>query len=38
MNPTENVFILDPYPRYADVIFSPEDKRRLEALGPRDVA
>ena len=33
MNPTENVFILDLYPRHADVIFSPEDKRRLEALG-----
>jgi phosphoglycerate dehydrogenase-like enzyme len=33
MSETENVFILDLYPRYAKVIFSPEDKRRLEALG-----
>jgi phosphoglycerate dehydrogenase-like enzyme len=33
MHATENVFILDPYPRYSHVIFSPEDKQRLEALG-----
>ena len=33
MSATEKVFILDPYPRYSHVIFSPEDKRRLEALG-----
>ena len=33
MNGTEKVIILDPFPRYSHVIFSPEDKRRLEALG-----
>jgi len=33
MGGTEKVIILDPYPRYSHVIFSPEDKRRLEALG-----
>lgn len=33
MNVSEKVIILDPHPRYSDVIFSPEDKRRLESLG-----
>ncbi len=33
MNGTEKVIILDPFPRYSHVIFSPEDKRRLETLG-----
>lgn len=33
MNESENVIILDPYPRDSNVVFSAEDKRRLEALG-----
>lgn len=33
MSVSEKVIILDPYPRYSNVIFSPEDKRRLESLG-----
>jgi hypothetical protein len=33
MSESEKVFILDPYPRYSHVIFSPEDKRRMESLG-----
>jgi phosphoglycerate dehydrogenase-like enzyme len=33
MNGTEKVIILDPYPRDSNIIFSAEDKRRLEALG-----
>ncbi len=33
MNGTKKVILLDPYPRFTDVIFSPEDRRRLEALG-----
>jgi phosphoglycerate dehydrogenase-like enzyme len=33
MGAIEKVIILDPFPRYSHVIFSPEDKRRLEALG-----
>jgi len=33
MSEIEKVIILDPFPRYSHVIFSPEDKRRLEALG-----
>src|ERR1041385_894279 len=33
MGATERVIILDPFPRYSDVIFSSEDKRRLESMG-----
>jgi phosphoglycerate dehydrogenase-like enzyme len=33
MNANEKIIILDPFPRYSDVIFSPEDRRRLEAMG-----
>ena len=33
MSETEKVIILDLYPRRADVIFSAEDRRRLEAMG-----
>ncbi len=33
MNAGEKVFILDPFPRFSDVIFSAQDKRRLESLG-----
>jgi hypothetical protein len=33
MSSNENVIILDPYPRDSNVVFSAEDKRRLEALG-----
>ena len=33
MNSQEKVILLDPYPRFTNVIFSPEDRRRLEALG-----
>lgn len=28
------VIVLDPYPRALDLIFTPEDRARLEALGP----
>lgn len=33
MNSGNQVILLDPYPRFANDIFSPEEKRRLEALG-----
>jgi phosphoglycerate dehydrogenase-like enzyme len=33
MTQTDQVILLDPYPRPADVVFSAEDRRRLEALG-----
>ena len=33
MSAAENVIILDPYPRDSNVVFSAEDKRRLEGLG-----
>jgi phosphoglycerate dehydrogenase-like enzyme len=33
MNGTDNVLLLDLYPRSADVNFSPEERHRLEALG-----
>jgi phosphoglycerate dehydrogenase-like enzyme len=33
MSASEKVIILDPYPRYSNVIFSAEDRRRLESLG-----
>jgi phosphoglycerate dehydrogenase-like enzyme len=33
MNESENVIILDPYPRDSNVVFSAEDRRRLEAQG-----
>ena len=33
MSSNENVIILDPYPRDSNVVFSAEDKRRLESLG-----
>src|ERR1035441_2320765 len=33
MSATEKVIILDPYPRDSNVVFSDEDKRRLEGLG-----
>jgi phosphoglycerate dehydrogenase-like enzyme len=33
MNGTDKVLLLDLYPRSAEVNFSPEDRRRLEALG-----
>jgi phosphoglycerate dehydrogenase-like enzyme len=33
MNNLESVFLLDPYPRQIDVIFSHQDKARLEQLG-----
>ena len=29
----DKVILLDPYPRFSSVIFSPEDRQRLEALG-----
>ncbi len=30
---SEHVILLDPYPRPIELIFSPEDKARLEQLG-----
>ena len=33
MSSNENVIILDPYPRDSNVVFSAEDRRRLEAQG-----
>ena len=33
MSSTEKIIILDPYPRDSNVVFSDEDKRRLESLG-----
>jgi phosphoglycerate dehydrogenase-like enzyme len=33
MSDSENVIILDPYPRDSNVVFSAEDKHRLESLG-----
>jgi phosphoglycerate dehydrogenase-like enzyme len=33
MSANDRVIILDPYPRYSNVIFSPEDKKRLESVG-----
>lgn len=32
-NETDRVILLDPYPRRTDLIFSPQDKARLERLG-----
>ncbi|MCA1620464.1 MAG: hydroxyacid dehydrogenase [Acidobacteria bacterium] len=33
MNESERVILLDPHPRTIDLIFSPEDRARLERLG-----
>ena len=33
MSTAEPIILLDPYPRPIDLIFSPEDKARLERLG-----
>ena len=33
MNTSERVILLDPHPRTIDLIFSAEDKARLERLG-----
>ena len=33
MNTNERVILLDPHPRTVDLIFSPEDRARLERLG-----
>ena len=33
MNNTEKIILLDPHPRALELIFSPEDRARLEQLG-----
>ena len=38
MNESERVILLDPHPRTIDLIFSQEDRARLERLGRHEQA